>query len=98
MQLLRLCRAAPRSHLHNTLPSRPESLPWQRGNPPARLRHRHRRRASVLVCCAAGCFSQAHARHGLERLVVLGQRRCAAACFPLHNTITPGPAPTGDAR
>lgn len=32
MQLLRLCRAAPRSHLHNTLPSRPSPLPW---HPPA---------------------------------------------------------------
>lgn len=37
MQLLRLCRASPRSHLHNTLPSRSSTLPWL---PPGRLRQR----------------------------------------------------------
>lgn len=96
MQLLRLCRAVPRSHLHNTLPSRSSNPAVAPACPSEATR---RRRPSPSSYYAAGCFSQAHARHGLKRLVVPGQRRCAAvAYFPLHNTITPGPAATGDTR
>lgn len=59
-----------------------ESLPW---HPPAR--HRASRIVEAgLSWLLRGCWvfwPGTHARHGLKRLVVLGQRRCAAAQFSL---------------